>query len=273
MNLSEPLVVAILAVLQGVAEFLPISSSGHLVVIGELLGSDGGLFLNVVLHLGSLIAIVVFYWRRIVELLTRDRRVIPLLVVATIPAAVVGLTLKEVSFGGKKYDWILEDPLVAGVCLVMTGYLLLILSKLPEREGEYQKMGFGKAFAVGCAQAVALLPGISRSGSTIVAGNALGLSRQSAATWSFLMAIPAIGGAMTLESVKLIQGKEPITTAPQWLVMGVVISAVVGWCSLAVLSRMLNSGKLHWFAYWLIPFGLAIVVWRFKVMMGPVLPG
>jgi|GEM_PF-46511 len=267
MTIPEPVVVFILAVLQGIAEFLPISSSGHLVVVGHLLGSEGGPGLNVVLHFGTLLAIIVFFWSQIVAIIRSDRRVVPLLVAGTIPAGCVGLWLKKGTIGGKNYGWVLDDPLLAGFMLVITGYILLLMNRLKGGQLQYQKMGYGRAILIGCAQAIALLPGISRSGSTIVAGSALGLEQKSAATWSFLLAIPAIGAAMSLECLDLLRGKSTIQTQPQWLVMGIVVSAVVGWFSLKLLVRMLDKGRLHWFAYWLIPFGLGVVVWRLKVMV------
>ncbi len=267
MTLSEPVTVFILAVLQGIAEFLPISSSGHLVVVGHLLGSTGGPGLNVVLHFGTLLAIVFYYWPQIIAMLRSDRRVIPLLIAGTIPAGCVGLWLKKGTIGGKNYAWILDDPLLAGFMLVFTGYMLLLLTRLKGGEQPYQKMGFAKAILVGCAQAIALLPGISRSGSTIVAATALGLERQSAATWSFLLAIPAIGAAMALECYDLYTGESTIETPTHLLVMGVVVSAMVGWMSLSLMVRLLDKGRLHWFAYWLIPFGLGVVVWRLHLMV------
>lgn len=262
MTLPEPVTVFLLAVLQGVAEFLPISSSGHLVVVGHLLGSDGGMALNVVLHFGTLISIAVFYRRRILELLGSDRRVIPLLIAGTIPAAVVGLSIKKGTLNGRSYAWVLDSPLLAGICLVVTGLLLILLDRLKEGRLEYQKLGYTRALWIGLAQAVALLPGISRSGSTIVAGTACGLNRQSAATWSFLLAIPAIGGAMVLEMLELLSGETRIATPWHLLAMGVVVSAAVGLASLSLLVRMLDRGKLHWFAWWLIPFGLGVVIWQ-----------
>lgn len=262
MNLPEALVVLILAVLQGIAEFLPISSSGHLVVIGRMLGSDGGTALNVVLHFGTLISIVIFYRRRILELLGSDRWVVPLLIIGTVPAAVLGLWIKKGTLFGKSYAWVTDDPLLAGFMMVVTGCLLLLLQRIREGVLEYQKMGFMRAFLIGVAQAIALLPGISRSGSTIVAASSLGLTRQSAATWSFLLAIPAIGGAMLLEAIDLVRGEVTVTTPVPLLVMGAAVSAVVGLFSLRILVRLLDRGRLHWFAYWLIPFGMAVAVWQ-----------
>lgn len=254
--MSEQLItIIVLAVAQGVAEFLPISSSGHLVVLNEMFGTGkGSLELNVILHLGTLLAILVFYRRRIVDLLSSDRRVIPLLIVGTIPAAVVGLVLKSY------FESALEEVLLAGCMLPVTGIILLMLPKIPDGEKEYQNIGFGTAFLIGCAQAFAILPGISRSGSTIVAGAALGLRRQSSATFSFLLAIPAIAGATVLEFKDILEGGG--TATPIYLlVIGALIAFAVGLISLNWLIKWLGQGKLHYFAYWVIPLGILVVVW------------
>lgn len=269
MQLPEPLVVLILAVLQGVAEFLPISSSGHLVVLERLLGSDGGKSLVIMLHLGTLISIAAFYWKRIVDLLRSDWRVIPLLVVASVPAAVAGFLLKK----DPRFDAIFGSPVVAGAMFIVTGILLLLFRTIREGKTEYQQMGAGRAFAVGLAQMAALLPGISRSGATIVAGSAVGLNRPAAATWSFLMAIPVTAGVVLLELKDLLKGEAVSTTPPLLLVMGIIVSAVVGYASLCVLVRMLNSGHLHWFALWLIPFGVLILVLAWAGMLPPEVHG
>ena len=188
-DLSEFLQVVILAVVQGVAEFLPISSSGHLVAVEALLGKHTeSTELSVMLHFGTLLAILVFYRSRIVRLLNEDRRVIPLLILGTIPAAVIGLYLK------KYHEGLLKDPLLTGFMLVITGYILMGLTKIKPGKKEYTQLAILPVMLIGIAQAFALLPGISRSGTTIVMGSLVGLKRQSAATFSFLLAIPAIGG-------------------------------------------------------------------------------
>ncbi len=254
-EISDQWRVMILAVIQGIAEFLPISSSGHVVIIDALLGgSPDSARLNVALHFGTLLSIIVFYWRRIWALLAADRRVIGLMIVGTIPAAVLGLTIKA------RYGWVLEQPLLAAFMLPITGFMLLGLSRIKPGQIEYQQLTYIKAFLIGCAQAFALLPGISRSGSTIVAGSCLGLTRQSAATFSFLLAIPAIGGASILELKDIFS--EEVHQTSLWLVGGgACVSFIIGLGALSVLVRMLDQGRLHWFAYWLIPFGFAVVVW------------
>ncbi|MDG2184451.1 MAG: undecaprenyl-diphosphate phosphatase [Mariniblastus sp.] len=255
-TVSETLKVVILSVVQGIAEFLPISSSGHLVVINELLGTgQGSIELNVILHLGTLFAILGFYWRRVWALLGKDRRVIPQLIVGTIPAAVIGLTIK------RNFEDLLTDPLLTGFMFPITGGMLLLLIWIKPGDNEYQRLTYRQVVLIGVAQAFALLPGISRSGSTIVAGSLLGLKRQSAATFSFLLAIPAIAGAGLLEVKDMLEAGQT-TTPPGLLLLGAVIAFVVGLGSLQWLVKWIEAGWLYLFAYWLIPLGIVVVVWQ-----------
>lgn len=255
---SEWIQVAFLAIVQGIAEFLPISSSGHLNVLQAWLSEKApeSAELNVVLHFGTLLAILVFYWRRILALLASDRRVIPMLIVGTIPAAVIGIIVK------KKFEHLLVDPMLAGFMFPLTGLLLIALHRMPEGKDEYSTMSMLNAVLIGCAQAFALLPGISRSGSTIVAGCLLGLKRDESMTFSFLLAIPAILGASVLE-LKDIYDAGGQTATPVWiLTMGAIVAFAVGLVALRWLDGLLKQGKLHWFAWYLIPLGALVVIWR-----------
>ncbi len=252
--------IIILAIVQGIAEFLPISSSGHLVVLSEWFDDQGASAeLNIVLHFGTLLAILVFYRQRIAALLTRDRKVIPWLVLGTIPAAVVGIWIKL------NHEWVLQNALLAGFMLVITGFMLMSLTLIPPGRREYTELGPGRVLFIGCVQAFALLPGISRSGATIVAGCLVGLKRQSSATFSFLLAIPAIAGASLLEAREI---AEHGTQTPAYLLaLGVLISFGVGLFSLNWLVRWIERGQLHYFAYWLLPLGFSIVIWQLYEIM------
>jgi undecaprenyl-diphosphatase len=257
----------LLAIIQGVAEFLPISSSGHLALGAHFLGMrDGQDELSIVLHGGTLGSILVFYHRRILALLREDRRVIPLLIVGTIPAAVIGIFLKKMAPSMLGIDIMDGFPaaLTAGLMLPITGLMMLSIPLLRARQvddtklREYQQLTYGQVVLIGCFQAFALLPGISRSGSTIFAGILTGLRSSAAATFSFLLAIPAIGGAMTLELKDVIENGS--TSSPVMLLVGAMVSFVVGLVSLALLSKFVNQGRLHWFAYWTIPIGLLATI-------------
>ncbi|WP_367016121.1 undecaprenyl-diphosphate phosphatase [Bremerella sp. JC817] len=254
--------IIVLAIVQGVAEFLPISSSGHLVVLATLLDADADHFdlvgLNIVLHAGTLGSILVVYRQQLYEALTKDRRLLLLLVVATIPAVIAALVLKATDT-----DSLLESPLVAGICFLVTGTILLLSQRLPQTERTYEQTSWSQAWWIGCAQALAILPGISRSGSTICSGQALGLSREGAATFSFLMAVPAILGAITLKVAKSIGDWDHASKTPAWLLLlGAAISFVVGWFSLVLLIKVVQRGRLHWFAWWCFAVGLFVIAWQ-----------
>ena len=260
--------IIVLAIVQGVTEFLPISSSGHLVIVEDLLANQGHvdqqaeLTLNVFLHLGTLLAVLVYYFRPIMRLLTEDRRVIGLLFVGTLPAAIVGLSIK------KLMPEMVTDSLLSGCLLPITGLILLLSARLPNGSIDYSNMSYAKALGIGIAQACAVLPGISRSGLTIVAGLALGLRRESAATFSFLLAIPVIGGAGILESYELMQSGQLGMEATQ-LAIGIAVAMVVGLLALSWLLRWLRQGRLHLFAWWCFALGAAVIAWH---LLGPASP-
>ncbi|MEM8681614.1 MAG: undecaprenyl-diphosphate phosphatase [Planctomycetota bacterium] len=235
----------------------PISSSGHVVVAAALLGEPLDIAdVNIVLHLGTLVSILIFYAGRIWRLATVDRRVIGLLVIGTLPAAVIGILIK------KKMAWLLESPLLAGSMLVVTGLILLVPRRLRETDGTYPELTWKQAVGIGFAQALALLPGISRSGTTIVAGLRAGLSRQDAAAFSFLLAIPAIGGASLLEIIDLMRGTTTLSTEAWKLALGAAIARVVGLAAISWLVRWLETGRLHLFSYWCIALGVGVVIWQ-----------
>jgi len=248
--------ILVLAVLQGITEFLPVSSSGHLVVAAHLFGlQESSNDINIVLHIGTLASILVFYRRQIWRLLAEDRRAIPLLVVGSIPAAAIGFVIKI------KYENLLNSLPLAGAMFPMTGLVLLgLASKREDGKTAYSEMTFLTAFCIGIFQAVALLPGLSRSGLTISGALFCGLKRESAATFSFLLAIPAILGASLLEAIKLY--KQPPTNIDfVSLGIGAVVAFIVGYISLALLVKLVGGGKLYWFAAWLIPLGIGVIIW------------
>ena len=256
------LIIILLAAIQGITEFLPISSSGHLVVVQELfkqfnqpLPESEILVLDVVLHLGTLLAVVVFYWRRVWGLVVRDQRVIALLLVGSIPAGIVGIALKE------QLENVFANLPAVGCLFFVTGAMLLWADRHPVGQATYRELGFGRALLIGLFQAFAILPGISRSGSTITAGLGAGLRRDEAAAFSFLLAIPAIAGAGLIEGLHRFK-TPPDPTFAVMLAVGALVSFLVGLLALWWLVRWLEKGRLHWFAWWVFAMGAGVLLWQ-----------
>jgi len=255
--------IILLGIIQGLTEFLPVSSSGHLVVANAILEACGSqkvhdlVEVSIVLHLGTLAAVLLIYRREIWRLLGTDRRVIPLLILSTIPAAAIGIPLKKMLPG----DLILENTLFAGLMFPITALVLLWVSRRTPGETDYPQLTWQSSLAIGLMQAVAILPGISRSGFTIAAGLGVGLNRQAAATYAFLLAIPAIGGGGLLEGIEAYQ-KGTTGTPMLTLAVGFVVSMIVGWAALKLLIHWVQRGQLAMFAWYLIPLGFAVVAWQ-----------
>lgn len=254
--------ILVLAVVQGIGEFLPISSSGHLLLANELWQRAGGqplddlLGAEIVLHGGTLFSILLVYRRRIVRLLADERHMIGRLAVGTLPAVVVGLPLHEID----RLRSCLENPFLAGCLLPISGILLLWAARRDEGTTDYSQINYRQALLIGIAQAIAILPGISRSGATIVAGLAVGLRRDAAASFSFLLAIPAILGAVVLEAKDFaladVTGREVGD-----LLMGAAVSFLVGVAALTLLLRWLRQGRLQPMAWWCIGVGAVFTSW------------
>jgi undecaprenyl-diphosphatase len=243
----------IIAIAQGITEFLPISSSGHNAVLnhlftmfGERLTEDSSEFikLNILLHVGSLIAVLLVFRKRIFDLFGKDLRLIPMLIVATMPAVLVGFPIHKYA------PWIQESlPLISG-CFIVTGLLLLYTLRLPEGEKTTSTMTWTDALLIGCVQAVAILPGISRSGSTIVAALCCRLKREEAATFSFLLSIPIIAGSGVLDCKDMFEAEAAGTLSNGLLLLGALVSCIAGITALVFLLDWLKKGKLWYFAIW-----------------------
>ncbi len=263
-----------LGVLQGLTEFLPVSSSAHLVAAQHLLKvTEPPIMLDVALHFGTLLAILLVLrnsiWRLAVDglrgayltlrgadaALVRERA--PLLptavavVIGTVPAGLAGVLLEA------RLEALFSNMAAAGVFLVCTGGLLL--AGRWAREGQVARVGVGRGTLIGLAQAFALLPGISRSGITIVAGCFSGLKRESAGRFSFLLAVPAMAGAGVLQFLHARGGMAGASAVGWPLFWGVLSAAVVGAVCLVLLLRLVDRGRLHWFAAYCIPAGVAMI--------------
>jgi undecaprenyl-diphosphatase len=245
------LTAALWGLVQGLTEFLPISSSGHLVLVPALLGIDKpDLATTAVLHLGTLAAVVAYYRKDLLRLARvrtdpEARRILWLLLIGTIPAAVLGLTLEG------PIKTVFSEPWTVAVALMVTGGILAFSLVLP---AGLRRLGEGRisdAVVVGLAQALALIPGISRSGMTITAGMAQGLTRIEAARYGFLLAVPSIAGAGFLKGLDMVHDGtfEPV------LLVGVVVAAVTGYLAIAVLIRLLGRVGMAPFALYCIAFG------------------
>ena len=265
----------LLGLIQGLAEFLPISSSGHLAIAEHFLGQAGipatPDFFDVLLHLGTLVAVFVAYWQDIREMVleliagARDlargttptpippaRRLILLIIVATLPLAAV-LPIK---------DWIegLSGNIyfVAGA-LIVTGFLLFASDRVKKGRKTEKTATLVDVLLVGVAQAIATCPGISRSGTTITAGCFVGFDRKFAVRFSFLMSIPAILGAniLTLKDA-ITEGGIVAAEIPVYLV-GVAVAAVVGYACIRLLKMIADKGRFGWFAYYCWAAGLIVL--------------
>lgn len=252
----------ILGVVQGIAEFLPISSSGHLVIADALLREFGdasmpqeSLTMEIALHFGTLLSILVVYRKDLIGFLA-DRRLILFVIVATIPVGLAGLLLKS------QLEEIFREPMLAGCALMVTAAFLVAGRKLQKQGRPLSEMTLGTATLIGLFQAVAILPGISRSGTTIAAGMAGGLDRENAAKFSFLIAIPAIAGATVLQLKDLLTGEEPFSGSLLPVLTGTVVSFVVGVLALRWLIRIVVADRLHYFAIYCVIAGALTVAWQ-----------
>lgn len=268
----------VLGFVQGFTEFLPVSSSGHLAIMREILGVETGvLTFEVAVHLGTLLAVLLVFRKMIARLVVAgvrllgdfitgkgfsrlpgdaDRRLAWNLIIGTVPAAAVGLALENL------VEEAFRSVLAVGIMLIVTGFILLISSRVAREKGRpLSKLGTAGALAIGTAQAVAIFPGISRSGSTISAGLALGLARDDAATFSFLLSIPAILGATVLKAVDLLSSAAFMSQA-SYYALGFVAAFVSGYLAIHLVYGALKSRRFSGFAYYCFAVGAAVVIWQ-----------
>ncbi|MGM0438257.1 MAG: undecaprenyl-diphosphatase UppP [Bacillota bacterium] len=248
--------VVILGIVQGVTEFLPISSSGHLVIFQHFMEVKEGLTLNVFLHFGTLLAVVLVFWEDIWAMITlkkKYRKLTYYVIIGSIPAGVIGILFEDL------FERLFSTVTVVGFALLVTGTLLWISDRLEIKERKMEDMEISDSIVVGFAQAFAIIPGISRSGSTIVGGLFKGLNRQLAAKYSFLLSVPVIGGATLLKVKDLFTiGMGNITVLE--LLIGTFSAAIAGYFSIKLLLKLINQEKLSIFAYYCWILGLAIIL-------------
>lgn len=246
----------ILGVVQGLTEFLPVSSSGHLVIGSELLNfHQQGVVFEVCLHLGTLLSVFIVFRKEIAAMIrapfqyfsgNRDAEVRLYffwdiyVILATLPAVVVGLFFKD------QIDAFFDSTLVAYTMLLGTGAIMVIAQYVPERD---KPVNWWRSILVGCAQAMAIMPGLSRSGSTIFAGMLLGIPRETIARFSFIMSIPAILGAAVLQMGDFLQNPPGADTAFN-LLIGMLASAIAGYLAIKLLMDVIRRNRLQWFGYY-----------------------
>ena len=245
----------VLGVIQGIAEFLPISSSGHLVIAGELFGiPKGNLALDVSLHVGTLASILVVYRRDIIPALKNPRLVLAV-VAATIPLVFVGLFVKDI------VEEAFDSALVAGCGLLLTATVVGLMPRVEREMTSLTDVTWRQALTVGLFQMLAVLPGVSRSGTTIFGGLTAGLKRDAAANFSFYIAVPAIAGAAVLHARDLL-GAGSAGLQPGPMIAGMLTSFIVGIGALRLLLGMVSRRKLHWFALYCALLGGAVIAWQ-----------
>ncbi len=261
---------AILGVIQGLTEFLPVSSSGHLVIFQHLFGiTEPVLAFDIAVHVGTLMAVVVFFFRDLVNITagafifaadslrqrrlrmptaeTPEARMAVLIIVGSVPTGIIGILFKDAA------ETLFSSLVLVGVSLCVTSALLWGTQRLKKSGIGIGTTGTGKALAVGVVQGLAIIPGISRSGATIAAGLYLGLNRETAARFSFLLSIPAVAGAGLLGALDLVGGNAiplPVMAA------GMVTSALVGYGALALLVWIVRRGRMYLFAPYCLVAGL-----------------
>ena len=251
----------LLGAVQGLTEFLPVSSSGHLSLLQRILGFDltGGMmtFINVMMHVGTLFAVIVVFWRDILALFKKPFKTLLMLIVATIPAGIVGLLFSDeidAMFAGEK------GMLYLAVCFAVTALLLLAAELAAKRQKAQRPLGWGSGIAMGLMQAVALFPGISRSGSTIVAGTVAGARREEVAKFSFLMSIPVILGSLAVEVKDIVETPAVVTGLGAngfiGIAVGVVLSAAFGFLAIKLMLGVIRKANYMWFSIYLVCLSL-----------------
>lgn len=266
----------LLGLVQGLSEFLPISSSGHLAVLQNVFNlqtaEEGHMFFDVLLHFGTLISIMIVYWKDIVYIVSDTvglvrsshdtfpeqrterpgARMLLMLFFGTLPLFII------LPFHDSLEQLYYKTGFI-GAAFLLNGCLLYVSDRIVPGRGNERSMRIRDALLIGCAQAVATIPGISRSGSTITAGIATGQSRPFAMKYSLLMSIPAVLGANLLSLIKAIKAGVEWSNFPAYLI-GMIVSIVVGYFSIILLQRLLKKGKFGNFAYYMWGVGVVTLI-------------
>ena len=250
----------VLGLLQGLGEFLPISSSAHLVLAPWIFNwTDPGLTFDIALHIGTLVAVIVYFWKDWLRLLTKglsdtrstDGRLFWYLVAATIPGAIAGFLLE------KKAETIFRSPLLIAVMLIVAGVFLYWADRQGAKNIEMSKITFKTSFLIGLSQALAIIPGVSRSGVTMTMGLWLGLTRAGAARFTFLLSTPIIFGAALVKLPHILANPSLITTN---FIVGMVVSFVTCIASIGFLLRYIQTKSFLPFVWYRFILGALVIV-------------
>ncbi len=245
----------ILAVVQGLTEWLPVSSSGHLVITQTVLGLNPPLIFDVMLHVGTLIVVLTVFRKDIVDIIkavikrdfeTEEGKLALFIFVGSVPIAIIGFVFYDF------FKSLFSNLLAVGVAIIITGSVIFVSEK---RIGN-RKMGILDSLLIGLAQAVTIIPGISRSGITVATGLLRKIDKTKAFRYSFLLSVPAVIGATVMESRDLVLGN--MDMAP--LFLGATISMIVGYVSLKLLKKIVMNEKFHLFAYYCWTVGIAMIL-------------
>lgn len=250
----------ILGLFQGLGEFLPISSSAHLVLAPWLFGwTDPGLTFDIALHIGTLVAVVVYFWKDWLRLVNKglsdarstDGSLFWYLVAATIPGAIAGFLLE------KKAETIFRSPLLIAIMLIIAGIILYWADRKSTKDIEMSKITFKTSLMIGLSQALAIIPGVSRSGITMTMGLLLGLTREGAARFTFLLSTPIIFGAALVKLPYIVANPSLITTD---FMVGMVVSFLTGIASIGFLLRYVQTKSFLPFAWYRFILGTLVIV-------------
>ncbi len=263
--MPEIIKVIILGIVEGITEFLPISSTGHLIVASALLdfqGAVGGTF-EIFIQLGAVIAVIVFYWPQLfqqVRTVRQDKQVQGLwlnIIVAFIPAVVLGVLYEALEL-----DQVLFNPTVVAIALIVGGIVFLLVERRPVVKQpvttDLKAITLRQALAIGVAQVVALIPGVSRSGASIIGGMFMGLDRSTATVFSFFLAIPTLGAATIFKLLTSLDQIQP----GDWvnLAVGTVVAGIVAWLSIRWLLNFVSRNSFVVFGYYRIVAGIIILI-------------
>ncbi len=266
MNLLESIwKSAVLGTVQGLAEFLPVSSSGHLTLLQRVLGYDlaGGsmTFINIMLHLGTLVAIFIVFWKDIWALFKKPFKTLGLLILATVPAGVVGILFEDQMDAMMAGE---QGLLYLAIFFAFTALILLVCEFVAKHRKKVQPLGLKHSVCMGLMQAVALFPGISRSGSTIVAGTLSGAKTEDVSRFSFLMSIPVVLGSFLVSMKGVVFDTPEVMTqmgTNGWLglAVGILCSALFGFLAIKFMLKIINKANYKWFSLYLVLLSLTCV--------------